>query len=46
MAELIHLDCSELDHLQSHLKEHHGITLNPLRTVFYGTCGKCMESEE
>ncbi|WP_406035070.1 Fur family transcriptional regulator [Treponema saccharophilum] len=43
---LIHLDCSELDHLQSHLKEHHGITLNPLRTVFYGTCGKCMESEE
>ena len=38
---LIHLDCSELSHLQTHLKEHHGITLNPLRTVFYGICAEC-----
>lgn len=42
---LIHLDCEELDHLVSHLKENHGITLNPLRTVFYGICDKCSKSE-
>ncbi len=40
---LIHLDCSELSHLQKHLKEHHGISLNPLRTVFYGICAECEE---
>ena len=40
---LIHLDCSELSHLQAHLKESHGITLNPRRTVFYGLCAECEE---
>ncbi len=40
-GKLIHLDCSELNKLQSHLKESHGITLNPTRTVFYGICDEC-----
>ena len=40
---LIHLGCSELLRLHGHLKERHGITLNPLRTVFYGVCADCGE---
>ena len=42
---LIHLDCEELDKLTTHLKSEHGITLNPLRTVFYGVCKSCAENE-
>ena len=40
-GKLIHLDCSELEHLQQHLQQQHGIALNPFRTVFYGTCAAC-----
>lgn len=40
-GKLIHLDCGELEHLQNHLAEKHGIKLNPFRTVFYGTCADC-----
>ncbi len=38
---LIHLECSELSQIASHLLESHGFKLNPLRTVFHGLCSEC-----
>ena len=40
-GKLIHLHCEELESIQAHLLEHHGFTLNPMRTVFYGLCEEC-----
>lgn len=38
---LIHLECDELACIRAHLQNEHGFSLNPFRTVFYGTCGVC-----
>ena len=43
---LIHLHCEELEAIGTHLKEDHGFRLNPMRTVFYGLCARCAETEE
>ena len=40
-GKLIHLHCEELEQIGAHLKGHHGFTLNPMRTVFYGLCEAC-----
>ncbi|MDR1947913.1 MAG: transcriptional repressor [Spirochaetaceae bacterium] len=41
---LIHLDCDLLDEIQRHLLEEHDFQINKLKTVFYGTCKKCLPS--
>ena len=38
---LIHLHCEELAGLGEHLALHHGFSINPMRTVFYGICADC-----
>ena len=38
---LIHLECSDLEKLSSHLKAEHGFALDAFRTVFYGLCQNC-----
>ncbi len=38
---LIHLKCDSLERIQSHLQVGHGFTLDPIHTVFYGTCKDC-----
>lgn len=43
---LIHLECDELCQIRAHLFKSHGFVLNPLRTVFYGTCASCAEKQE
>lgn len=40
-GKLIHLGCEEIKALNEHIKEHHGFTINPRRTVFYGICEDC-----
>jgi len=45
-GRLIHLGCEELSHIQRHLEEEHGFTLDPLRTVFYGVCQDCRAAGE
>ena len=40
-GKLIHLGCEEISALNDHIKEHHGFTINPRRTVFYGVCEEC-----
>ena len=42
---LIHLDCDELACIRAHLRAEHGFSLNPFRTVFYGTCGDCTRED-
>ena len=45
-GRLIHLECDEMIHMQEHMMEHHGFTLDPLRTVFYGICAECRAAGE
>lgn len=40
-GKLIHLHCDDLKEVQSHILEHHGFSIDPLRTVFYGVCQEC-----
>lgn len=40
-GKLIHMHCDELSGLQKHILEHHGFSIDPMRTVFYGTCADC-----
>ena len=42
-GKLIHLHCEELPELQKHILEHHGFSIDPVRTIFYGVCGQCRE---
>ncbi len=42
-GRLIHLECGELTAISGHIAEHHGFSVNPLKTVFYGVCEVCKE---
>ncbi|MDR0377124.1 MAG: transcriptional repressor [Spirochaetaceae bacterium] len=39
---LIHLDCELLTEIEEHFLSSHDFHLNMLKTVFYGTCKKCV----
>jgi Fur family ferric uptake transcriptional regulator len=39
---LIHMDCELLDEIEKHLLRRHNFQINMLKTVFYGTCKKCL----
>lgn len=43
-GKLIHIECEEIIRLQEHMRSAHGFELNPVRTVFYGTCRDCIEN--
>lgn len=43
-GRLIHLHCEELEGLSEHVQQHHGFSINPMRTVFYGLCETCREA--
>jgi Fur family ferric uptake transcriptional regulator len=38
---LIHADCDFLNEISRHLFHRHHFQVNPLKTVFYGTCKEC-----
>ena len=40
-GKLIHLECSELNAISTHVAQHHGFSVNPFKTVFYGVCEVC-----
>jgi Fur family ferric uptake transcriptional regulator len=42
---LIHVDCDFLDEVGRHLRCQHHFQINTLKTVFYGTCKKCLPGE-
>ena len=41
-GKLIHLQCDELEEIQTHLFTEHCFKMDPKRTVFYGLCEDCM----
>jgi Fur family ferric uptake transcriptional regulator len=41
---LIHTDCEMLDQVQRHLLGRHHFRIDMLKTVFYGTCKKCLSA--
>lgn len=43
---LIHLDCEKLTALHTHIAGEHGFRIDRERTVFYGTCKKCLAKRE
>ncbi|MDE5583197.1 MAG: transcriptional repressor [Ruminococcus sp.] len=44
-GQLIHLDCGRLSDISRHIAEHHGFFIDPSKTVFYGICPECRNSE-
>lgn len=40
-GRLIHLNCDHLSGLNEHILKHHGFTVDPVQTVFYGVCAEC-----
>ena len=42
-GELYHLDCSFLNTVKNHLCDNHGFEIDSSKTVFYGTCKKCLK---
>lgn len=45
-GRLIHLECEQIDEIENHLLEEHGFSLDPMRTVLYGTCRQCAKKTE
>ncbi|MDR0451240.1 MAG: transcriptional repressor [Treponema sp.] len=43
-GKLIHLQCGFLDEILGHLRDEHRFRINPLKTVFYGSCEDCKGS--
>jgi Fur family ferric uptake transcriptional regulator len=41
---LIHADCGLLDKVRRHLLGSHHFQIDMLKTVFYGTCKKCLSA--
>jgi Fur family ferric uptake transcriptional regulator len=39
---LIHMDCDFLKKIERHLLRKHNFQIDMLKTVFYGTCKKCL----
>lgn len=44
-GELYHLDCSFLNNVKMHLYDDHGFEIDSSKTVFYGTCKKCLSKK-
>jgi Fur family ferric uptake transcriptional regulator len=41
-GSIFHADCGFLDKIERHLAGRHGFQINLLKTIFYGTCKKCL----
>ena len=42
-GKLMHVDCTYIDEIQTHITEHHNFHVDKSRIVLYGTCSDCME---
>lgn len=40
-GHLLHVDCSMMDNVFSHMKSHHGFVADSAQTVIYGLCSAC-----
>ncbi len=44
-GRLFHLDCSQMEQLSQHIREHHGFFIDYKNTILYGTCAACAAKE-
>lgn len=44
-GRLFHLDCSQLEALSEHIREHHGFFIDYKNTILYGVCTACAQKE-
>ena len=42
-GNIINMGCGHMSELYSHVLEEHHFNVNPHRTMFYGTCEKCLK---
>ncbi len=42
-GRVIHLQCEEIEELQTHMMNEHRFLLDPVRTVYYGLCERCID---
>ncbi len=45
-GELIHLDCHLLKSFEEHMGAHHGFSIDPVKTIFYGVCASCKNNQK
>ncbi|MCL1815164.1 MAG: transcriptional repressor [Treponema sp.] len=45
-GELFHLDCGLLEDVADHVRKKHRFAINSLKTVFYGTCKRCLTAKK
>ncbi|MDR1575584.1 MAG: transcriptional repressor [Treponema sp.] len=45
-GSVIHADCELLDKIERHLLSMHDFQIDMLKTIFYGSCGKCLGSTQ
>ena len=45
-GQLFHLDCDDIRALCGHIKNEHGFSLDPYRTVLYGLCDSCQDDKK
>lgn len=45
-GELLHVECSYLDEMSSHVLEHHGFRVDTEKITLCGVCEKCSQKEE
>lgn len=41
-----HVECDHLLDVATHIFDEHNFTLDPYKTVFYGVCGRCAQSDK
>ena len=40
-GELLHFSCALMGEMHRHISDDHDFKVNAMKTVFYGTCGRC-----
>ncbi|AEE16673.1 Fur family transcriptional regulator [Treponema brennaborense] len=44
-GKLMHFHCPELEAVQRHMSEEHGLSVDTVKTVYYGICTECSEGQ-
>ena len=42
-GSVLHLDCEVMQNIPGHVYEQHSFKINPMKTVLYGKCSRCID---
>lgn len=45
-GDILDMGCNHMTELYSHVRDEHHFNVNPHRTMFYGTCEKCLHDRD